>query len=51
MLDLNDCDSEVLDNLDACFKLLNELHPKIGMTKITQPTFSVMKGVFPVTKV
>lgn len=47
MLDLNDCDSEVLDNLDACFKLLNELPPKIGMTKITQPYVFRYEGRFP----
>ena len=37
MLDLNDCDSAILDDLEACFRLLNELPEKIGMTKITQP--------------
>ncbi|MCJ7695610.1 MAG: S-adenosylmethionine decarboxylase [Anaerolineaceae bacterium] len=37
MLDLNDCNPAILDNLEACFKLLNELPEKIGMTKITQP--------------
>ena len=37
MLDLNDCNPAILDDLEACFKLLNELPEKIGMTKITQP--------------
>jgi S-adenosylmethionine decarboxylase len=37
MLDLNDCDSAILDDLEDCFRLLNELPEKIGMTKITQP--------------
>jgi len=37
MLDLNDCNPEILNDLEACFKLLFELPPKIKMTKITQP--------------
>ncbi|MBU4344636.1 MAG: S-adenosylmethionine decarboxylase [Desulfobacteraceae bacterium] len=37
MLDLNNCNPAILNDLDACFKLLNELPEKIGMTKITQP--------------
>jgi len=37
MLDLNNCNPAILDNLEACFKLLNELPERIGMTKITQP--------------
>ncbi|MBU0713164.1 S-adenosylmethionine decarboxylase [bacterium] len=37
MLDLNDCNPEILDNLDACYYLLNELPAMIGMTKITRP--------------
>ena len=37
MMDLDDCDSAILDDLDACFKLLNTLPEKIGMTRITQP--------------
>jgi S-adenosylmethionine decarboxylase len=37
MLDLNDCDPAVLDDLNACFTLLDELPQRIGMTKITQP--------------
>ena len=37
MLDLNDCNPEILDDLGACFNLFNELPEMIGMTKITQP--------------
>ena len=37
MLDLNMCNQETLDDLDACFRLLNELPGMIGMTAITQP--------------
>lgn len=37
MMDLDDCDPVILDDLDACFKLLNTLPDKIGMTRITQP--------------
>ena len=37
MLDLNDCNPAILDDLEACFKLLSELPERIGMTKITQP--------------
>jgi S-adenosylmethionine decarboxylase len=37
MLDLNECDPVILNDLDACFKLLNELPEMIRMTKITQP--------------
>ena len=37
MLDLSECNPAVLDDLDACFNLLNELPDRIGMTKITQP--------------
>jgi S-adenosylmethionine decarboxylase len=37
MLDLNECDSAILNNLELCFNFLNELPPKINMTKITQP--------------
>jgi S-adenosylmethionine decarboxylase len=47
MLDLNDCDPAVLDSLEACFKLLNELPPQIGMTKITQPYVFRYEGRFP----
>lgn len=37
MLDLGECNPEILNDLDACFHLLNELPEEIGMTKITQP--------------
>ena len=37
MLDLGECNSTRLDDLEACFGLLNKLPIKIGMTKITQP--------------
>ena len=37
MLDLDECNPKILDDLEACFKLLNELPEKIGMTRITQP--------------
>lgn len=47
MLDLNDCNSAVLDDLDACFRLLNELPEKIGMTKITQPYVFRYSGLIP----
>lgn len=47
MLDLNECNPDVLDNLDACFTLLNELPPKIGMHKITQPYVFRYQGRFP----
>jgi S-adenosylmethionine decarboxylase len=47
MLDLAGCNAEILDDLDACFKLLNELPEKIGMTKITQPYVFRYRGVIP----
>ena len=37
MMDLGDCNPAILDDLEACFKLLNTLPDKIGMTRITQP--------------
>lgn len=37
MLDLGDADSTILNDLDACFNLLNQLPQMIKMTKITQP--------------
>ncbi|MFO7601034.1 MAG: S-adenosylmethionine decarboxylase [Candidatus Desulfacyla sp.] len=37
MLDLGECNPDILNDLDACFNLLNDLPEKIGMTKITQP--------------
>ena len=47
MLDLNDCNPEILDDLGACFKLLNELPERIGMTKITQPYVFRYSGLIP----
>jgi S-adenosylmethionine decarboxylase len=47
MLDLNDCNSEILNDLEACFRLLNELPEKIGMTKITQPYVFRYSGLVP----
>lgn len=47
MLDLNDCNPAILDDLDACFRLLNELPEKIGMTKITQPYVFRYTGLIP----
>jgi S-adenosylmethionine decarboxylase len=37
MLDLNESDPAVLNDLEACFNLLNTLPSLISMTKITQP--------------
>ncbi|HCK99733.1 MAG TPA: adenosylmethionine decarboxylase [Candidatus Marinimicrobia bacterium] len=37
MLDLNNCDPEILNDLNACYQLLNDIPEKIGMTKITRP--------------
>jgi len=37
MLDLNNCDPEILNDLDACYQILNDIPEKIGMTKITRP--------------
>jgi S-adenosylmethionine decarboxylase len=37
MLDLNNCDSEILNDLDECYQFLNDIPEKIGMTKITRP--------------
>jgi S-adenosylmethionine decarboxylase len=47
MFDLNDCNSAILDDLEACFRLLNELPEKIGMTKITQPYVFKYSGPVP----
>jgi len=47
MLDLGNCDLRVLDDLDACFTLLNELPEQIGMTKITLPYVFRYKGMIP----
>jgi S-adenosylmethionine decarboxylase len=47
MMDLDDCDPAILDDLDACFKLLNMLPDKVGMTKITQPYVFRYTGLIP----
>jgi S-adenosylmethionine decarboxylase len=47
MLDLNDCNPAILDDLEACFKLLNELPERIGMTRITQPYVFRYSGPVP----
>lgn len=47
MLDLNGCDVARLDDLDLCFKVLNELPDRIGMTKITQPHVFRYSGLVP----
>jgi S-adenosylmethionine decarboxylase len=47
MLDLNGCNPAILDDLDACFTLLNELPEKISMTKITQPYLFRYSGLMP----
>jgi len=47
MMDLNDCNPSILDDIEACFKLLDELPDKIGMTKITQPYVFRYKGAVP----
>ena len=47
MLDLGECNPVILNDLDACFGLLNELPEKIGMTKITQPYVFRYHGQIP----
>jgi S-adenosylmethionine decarboxylase len=47
MMDLNDCNPAILDDLEACFKLLNELPERIGMIKITQPYVFRYSGPVP----
>ena len=47
ILDLNDCDPERLNDLDLCFRVLNELPDRIGMTKITQPHVFRYSGLVP----
>jgi S-adenosylmethionine decarboxylase len=47
MLDLNDCNPAILDDLEACFRLLNELPEIVGMTKITQPYLFRYSGLIP----
>ena len=47
MLDLNDCDVELLSDLDHCARILNDLPDHIGMTKITQPYCFRYSGLVP----
>jgi S-adenosylmethionine decarboxylase len=47
MLDLGECNPDILNDLDACFNLLNELPGEIGMTKITQPYVFRYSGQVP----
>lgn len=47
MLDLADCNPMILNDLDACFTMLNDLPEKIGMTKITQPYVFRYSGPVP----
>ena len=47
MLDLNSCDFNLLNSLDSCFTLLNNLPDQIGMTKITQPYVFPYEGLVP----
>jgi len=47
MLDLAECNPDILNDLDACFNLLNDLPGKIGMTKITQPYVFRYNGQIP----
>jgi len=47
MLDLGECNPDILNDLGACFNLLNNLPEKIGMTKITQPYVFRYSGQVP----
>ena len=47
MLDLGECSPTILNDLNACFNLLNDLPEKIGMTKITQPYVFRYSGLIP----
>ena len=47
MLDLAECNPDILDDLNACFGLLNDLPEKIGMTMITQPYVFRYKAPIP----
>ena len=47
MLDLNDCDPELLNDYNYCFKLLFDLPDKVGMTRITQPYVFPYSGLVP----
>lgn len=46
MLDLNECNPEILDSLDACFDFLNEMPAMIGMTRITRPYIFRYEGSY-----
>ena len=50
MIDLNECDSKKLDNLDLCFSFLDDLPDLIHMTKITQPHVFRYSGLVPEDK-
>jgi len=47
MLDLSDCAIDKLNDLNLCFRLLNEVPGLIGMTKITQPYVFRYSGLVP----
>jgi S-adenosylmethionine decarboxylase len=47
MLDLNRSNSKLLQSVELCFKLLDELPNHIGMTKITMPHVFPYKGLVP----
>jgi S-adenosylmethionine decarboxylase len=47
MLDLAECDSRMLDDLDLCFSLLDGLPEKLAMTKNTAPHVFRYKGLVP----
>ena len=49
-LDLNDCNSEKLADLQVIFDLLSSLPIAIGMTKITQPYVFPYSGLYPEDK-
>lgn len=50
MIDMADCDAEKLNDLDRCFRFLNELPDLVGMTKITQPHVFPYEGLVPEDK-
>jgi S-adenosylmethionine decarboxylase len=50
MLDLNECNTDLLSSIDGCFKLLDELPDYIGMTKITMPYVFPYEGLIPEDK-
>ena len=45
MLDLHQCNSQLLSSIDLCFELLHSLPNQIGMTKITQPYVFPYEGL------